>query len=148
MIRKIYPKFKYNLNIPPEDINVNTFYTFSFNPEEQPLFEKFYKMKLNNLSDWSMQMKKIFDSLHYCKIEVNMEISRRSRFHFHGVIRISDPLHFVIHDLKMLAHYGTYEIDKINNNEVWNAYCEKQQHLIEGYAKKYDMFSSYSQFDN
>lgn len=145
MIRKVRPKAKYNC-LNPEDIDPLKYYTFSYNPEEQPLFERFYKMKLNNLADWSNKMKQIFDSLRYAKIEVNLEVSRRGRFHMHGVIKISMPLEFVIHDLKMLAHYGTYEIDSITDNEKWVKYCCKQQRLIEKYAHKNNMFSSYSQF--
>lgn len=139
-------KVKHNC-IPPEDIHPEKIYSFSYNPQEQPLFEKFYKMKLNNLSDWSNQMKNIFQNLKFCNIEVNLELSRKGRFHYHGVIKIDKPIEFVLHDLKMLAHYGTYEIDHINNFEQWNTYCEKQQHLIEPYCEHHNMSYCISTFD-
>lgn len=145
--KPIKQKQKYSC-LNPEELDIGKFYTFSYNPDEQPLFEKFYKCKLNNLSDWSHRMLDIFKNLKYANIEVNLECSRKGRFHYHGLIRVTKPIEFVIHDLKMLGHYGTYEIDQIDNFEKWRTYCDKQQQLIKPYAEKNDMLSQISTFND
>lgn len=138
MIRKIHPKAKYSC-IPPECVKTDELYTFSFNPEEQPLFEKFYKMKLNNLKDWSQQMYNILISLKYAEVECVLECSRQGRLHYHGWIMIKDPIEFYLKDLKKLKHYGTYEIDYIKDDEVWSTYVYKQMKHMKSFCDKYDM---------
>lgn len=143
MIRKTHPKAKYSC-IPPEEFKQGVLYSFSFNPEEQPIFDKFYKVKLNTLQSWSHAMLKIFNDLRYSKLQVFLEVSRRGRFHYHGVIQVMKPLEFVIHDAKMLAHYGCYEIDTIADMQKWLTYCMKQQELITVYAEKNNMAPYYN----
>lgn len=123
-----------------ESLVLNKEYAFSFNPEEQPLFEKFYKCKLNNLSDWSNAVKERLLSLKYAKVEVYTEISQKGRFHFHGYIRIiSDIVKFVVHDLAKLRHYGTYEIDDIKDPITWQTYVHKQEHIMKNYCHSNNM---------
>lgn len=145
MIRK-NNQFKKFQCLSPEDVKEDVLYSFSYNPEEQPLFEKFYKMKLNNLSDWSNHMKDILTTLHFCNISVFQELSRKGRFHFHGYIKINKILEFYIHDLAKLRHYGTYEIDKINNEDVWETYIHKQERIMKKYCQTHDMFYNISNF--
>lgn len=141
MIRK-QQKFKHNI-ISPEDVVPNKLLTFSFNPEEQPLFQKFYTMKLNNLKDWSQQINNIISSMKYCKITAYLEISRKSRLHLHGFINITHIIKFYLCDLKKLMHYGTLEIDIINDNEIWTKYVLKQEKMMQSFAKNNDMYYEY-----
>lgn len=124
----------------PEEYNENTSYSFSYNSEEQPLFDKFYSMKLNNLRDWSEQQKNILTGLKYSVIDVILEISSKGRFHYHGYIQIKDIPRFVIHDLAKLRHYGTYEIDTIKDYEKWDKYILKQERFMRKYCNTNDMY--------
>lgn len=127
--------------VKPEDMYVHKLYTLSYNPEEQPLFERFYRMKLNNLKDWSNKCKEIF-TLKYADIDVVLEISSKGRFHYHGHILVHDIPRFIIHDLAKLRHYGTYEIDSISeldDGANWGQYVRKQQRFMQGYAEWNEM---------
>lgn len=135
-------KYKYSC-IKPEDMEKGTLYTFSYNPEEQPLFEKFYKSRLNNLSDWSQKQIELFNSLKYCEIECVIEISQKARFHYHGYIMITDIVKFFIHDLAKLRHYGTYEIDKITDSDKWKNYIYKQKRFMYDYCNANEMTYEY-----
>jgi len=125
--------------IKPEDLDLDVHYAFSFNPEEQPMFEQFYKVKLNTLSKWSEYYINIFKSLKYCSITVNTEVSSKGRFHYHGYVLIKDIPRFIINDLAKLRHYGTYEIDFIKDKDVWFDYVNKQKFFMEQYCTDNDM---------
>lgn len=137
MIRK-NQKFKYTC-IKPEELIEDKEYSFSFNPDEQPIFEKFYKVKLNTLKDWSQQMFDILTTLRNCTLNVYLEISHKGRFHYHGWITPTSIPEFIINDLAKLRHYGTYEIDHIGDNEKWKTYVKKQERFMKDYALKNDM---------
>lgn len=147
MIRKNQAKYKYNC-LKPEDITINTDYTFSYNPEEQPLFDKFYKMKLNNLKDWSQRMLQIFSHLRFSTITVVQEISQKGRFHYHGWININKLPEFIIHDLAYLRHYGTYEIDVVSNEDIWLKYVFKQERFMRKYCTVHEMYYEIDTTDN
>lgn len=123
----------------PELIVRGIEYSFSYNPEDQPKFEQFYKVKLDTLKSWSEYYAKLFLSLKYASIYCVMEISSKGRFHYHGTISIDDIARFIINDLAKLRHYGTYEIDIINDKDKWDKYVHKQQDFMEKYCKDNDM---------
>lgn len=125
--------------VKPEDIHLGLKYSFSYNPEDQPLFEKFYKMKLNTLNDWSQKYEDIFTTLKYCKISIYLEISSNARFHWHGYIEILNIVPFLLHDCAKLKHYGTYEIDIIKDPLIWDKYITKQKSFMEIYCNKNDL---------
>jgi len=137
MIRANYTA-KYSC-VKPEDIKLHNSLSFSFNPEEQPLFEKFYKMKLHNLKDWSERMVANFARLSYSNIEAVIEVSQKGRFHYHGWITVTKMPEFVIHDLAWLRHYGTYEIDIINDEDKWIEYVFKQERFMRSYCIRHEM---------
>lgn len=137
MIRKNH-KYKHNI-IEPEKVNPDELLSFSFNPEEQPLFEKFYCMRLNNLADWSRRQKDILSTLRYAKVSCVLEISRKGRMHMHGFIKIHKIAEFYLMDLKKLMHYGTLEIDSITNVEKWYDYIYKCSKFMRPYCERNDM---------
>lgn len=145
MNRKTYTKAKYTC-IKPEDVVEGTEYTFSFNPEEQPLFQRFYSMTLNNLKDWSQQQDNVFRSLKYCKINVVMEISSGGRLHYHGYITITDTVNFFLKTIKHLKHYGTYEIDVITDPDKWSAYVYKMDKKMKSFCQNHSMIYNINTF--
>lgn len=106
-------------------------YSFSYNPELQPkegrplLWSPYYGHLIN-----------IFYSLNYCDIKVNSEFGAYGRWHLHGCLVIKDILKFYVYDLPKLRKHGSLEIDEINDPDEWEAYCEKEQHLIRPFLKE------------
>jgi len=143
MIRKNQPKAKFSAP-PPEQIDPDCIYSFSFNPQSQPLFERFYNVKLNTLSSWSNEQYEIFKNLKHCSVQICQESSSRGRLHFHGYIQIHNIIPFYLNTIKHLSHYGTYEIDEINDKDKWDTYVYKQQDIMKPYCEKHDMHYSIS----
>lgn len=133
---------KYEI-VKPEDVRVNTRYTFSFNPEEQPKPQRFYNITLTLFSSWSEKNIELFKSMKYAKIETYMEISKNSRLHYHGYIKILDIVNFYFFEVPKLKHYGTFEIDFISDPMTWDLYCKKQKDEMEKFCNKNNMLYHY-----
>lgn len=129
--------------IKPEDCVIDTLYSFSYNPEEQPDIQRFYNIRLNEFESWSQRVYEVFASLRYSHIRTYMEISRSGRLHFHGYIKIKDIVQFYFYDLRKLKHYGTFEIDFINDPLKWDLYIKKQKEMMEPFCKKNSMLYEY-----
>lgn len=125
--------------IKPEDCDITKYYTFSFNPVEQPEFVSFYKTHLNSLKDWSDNIKTNLLKLHFCKYHLACEISTGGRLHYHGYIRITNIVKFYLQDLAYLKTLGTFEIDKITDNIKWDTYVYKQKIFMEPYCQTEDI---------
>lgn len=140
MLRKpqFSPHTKYSC-IKPEQICLGDEYSFSFNPEDQPIFDKWYNVKINGLKFFSEKNENVLVTLRFCEVRVQMEVSSKGRLHYHGYIRIENVPKFIIHDLAKLRHYGTYEIDIIKDKDIWRTYVDKQKHFMENYCKLNDM---------
>lgn len=109
--------------IKPEDMVVSQGYSITMNPKEQ------YFGKWSRVTKCKSDLCKLFSPFSCCSAEVYMEVSSGGRIHFHGVIKIKEIMEFYLFALPELQEYGTLEIDKINNPEIWEAYCTKQCHL-------------------
>lgn len=115
-----------------ELIKLNTNYSFSFNPK--PLLcgddsEKYIKKTLLNLHE-------LLRKMDYCNITLFLESSPLGRLHFHGTIAIRKVAQFALHDMPRLIEAGTFEIDNIENENIWNDYCAKQKHIWKCYIEK------------
>lgn len=131
-------KEKYSI-LKPEDIVLFNRYSFSFNPEDQPKPQRFYSITLNLFTSWAEQIYNMFVSLRYCEVETYMEISKSSRLHFHGYIKINDIFNFYFYDLPKIKHYGTLEIDHIKDPLVWDLYIKKQKSFCELFCAKHNI---------
>lgn len=124
--------------VPPEEMVVGKTYSFSYNPVKQP-----YQMlsKIGNsmvdLITWHNYNDMIFKSMKNCKIRVVPEISSSRRWHYHGMIEITDVMKFFIEDLYKMNDISSYEIDEINDLEKWSNYCSKQEKIMKPYCQKY-----------
>lgn len=134
MIRK-KQGLKYSC-VKPETVSTDKCYSFSYNPEDQPSIERFYNIKLTTYTSFIQKYKEIFTSMKYCDIQACLEISQKGRLHWHGWIRINDVVRFYLYDLKKLMHYGTYEIDVINDEEKWELYVVKQLDIMTEFCSK------------
>lgn len=63
------------------------------------------------------------------------------RFHFHGLIRFRNVGQYYVNGFHDLLKYTTWEIDTIDNKELWTDYirkdCEVMKPLIKQYGYKY-----------
>lgn len=122
--------------IKPEDIVIKNRYSFSFNPEEQPKPQRFYNVTLNCFESWSQKVYEVFASLRFAEVETFMEISKGGRLHFHGYIKVNDIPSFYFYEIPKLKHYGTFEIDIINDPMLWDLYIKKQKSFMSKFCKK------------
>lgn len=106
--------------ISPEDLILNVDLAFTFNPNFTPYDDHILDMKTYN-----NELVEVFTKLKYCKIKLVHEISCMGKFHLHGYIQISDRIRFYTTDLQMLKQHGVFEIDTINDKEIWKQYVYK-----------------------
>jgi len=122
---------KGNQCIKPEDNLRGGTYTFTFNPEDQPditICESF--------KEWWSVIHSVMNQLKGAKVRMWLELSQKGRWHFHGLIKIYNPLKFYLYDIHKLNEEGHYEIDTYDGYDgfaYWLQYCVKQQSLVEEY---------------
>ncbi len=72
----------------------------------------------------------------YCELSEPRDntISKNGpRVHFHGVIyfeNVRAVRHFLLYEWYSLSRYSKFKIDSIDNIEIWESYCQKQQNII------------------
>lgn len=126
--------------------NTDTKYTFTINPNDEL---QFYKER--QLS--SRVGKCLFNTLYYlrqyCKdtaefdltIEVSLPIESKScatgpRIHWHGTIKFSDPMTFLLMSYHRLKDKFIFEIDTIENATTWTKYRNKDKGLFKPLMEK------------
>lgn len=126
-----YDKPKHQI-IHPEDVNTNHCYAFTFNPNSKPEIGK-----VNAFKVWyDMIAHLLCDVCIASKYRVYTEISCMGKFHFHGLIRITNIMNFYIHDVQTLTMNGTVVIKERTNEDEWEDYYLKQQDFIQDYLQK------------
>lgn len=115
---------RHKISFSPEDCRFMQWYTFTYNPPDQPQYGE-----LTGLEDWikSYQMK--FLQCNNCDIYCVPEFSKMGRLHFHGAIRIHEGIKFWVFDIHKLKE-GSFEIDELTDPSVWRTYMFKQHNLI------------------
>jgi len=125
-----------HVTLDPEDINPTCFYAFSINPEQN-----YDDMKNSNylkrdectteyLIKWFTHGLTNFDYILFPEV-------KNGRIHFHGYIKIINPLDFELFVLPIWKSISTYCIKKIDDEKVWFDYCTKQRKLWK--EKKYPL---------
>lgn len=71
----------------------------------------------------------------HCTYELNPEISNKGRIHFHGKLKIDCIVRFLLYDIKKIEKIGIYEIDEINDHDIWYKYCNKDKKVMLRYCK-------------
>lgn len=113
---------KGNTCLPIEQIMVDTVYSITINPSDKYQFWNNPK-RLLRFHAKAIEML----PLDFIEGHLFLEISPNGRLHYHGYIRILDPLNFLLLHVKRLEEYSHYEIDTIQDISDWLAYCMKQQ---------------------
>lgn len=110
--------------VSPEDIRLNTKYTLNINPnDDHQYWQSDERVKLS-----SVWMQYSIDNID-AQINVQMEISRLGRLHFHGTIEWigsnASVLAFFMDSLRSLLSKATINISEIQSLTEWNEYCNK-----------------------
>lgn len=138
--KKISPKDHQKWQcIKPEQMKCDVQYALSINPCYQP---NDYK-SVNPEIEWQKCLFQKLATLQYCVINANMEISVGSRLHLHGYIAIKDIIEFFYKDIPRLRSIGSYEIDEINDEEIWKDYISKLKNHMEKWCAKYSLKYNY-----
>lgn len=131
----------------PEVIEQNVFYTFSFNPKVQPVRHK-AGFKCSAFTEWQNDVLRTFRKSTNAMYDLNLELSRAGRLHYHGKIKILNIINFYIQDLPHLADEGVIEIDTIKDSEVWEKYCHKQELLMKPFCQIHGLIYNYTELNN
>lgn len=117
-------------SIKPEHMQFGKWYAFSYNPIDQP-------SSLQQLEDWQRSNIIMFNKMYNIDVQLYPEFSSQGRWHYHGIIRVRDPL-FYIQDLQTLKLYGSFEMDTISDIQEWFLYCTKNMWMCK------DMFELFT----
>lgn len=113
-----------------EELQDGGIYAFTYNPIDQP------KEGPQGYMDWFYSQKQFFEKFQYCKFRLYVEVSKKGRWHFHGLIKIVNRLRFTIKDIKNLMPFGHICVRHIRSMDDfvnWLAYCHKQQLELQEY---------------
>lgn len=118
--------------ISPENIVKNEFYSFTINPSDDYQYW--------NTSSWEERIKSLSAYMtHYmlkkinARVVLHMEFSRTGRLHFHGTIcfiHTRQIQEFYLMTIHWLLDRAQIEMDTLKDQQVWNTYCRKSNHLI------------------
>lgn len=116
----------------PEDIDINTVMSFTYNPNFTP-----YDNTVIDMKTYNNDLVEVFTLLKHCKIRLVHEISSMGKFHLHGYILILHKIKFYTMDLQILKQHGVFEIDFINDADIWKKYVYKLQDDMKQHCKEY-----------
>ena len=118
--------------ISPELITVDTEYTFTVNPSDD--FQFFKEIGSERIKKAQNHMTYIIRQNPNVKINLQLEISRTGRLHWHGTLMFKHLKHvttFFLETIPDLLTKHHIEIDTIADKAKWKEYCLKQKHLID-----------------
>ncbi len=125
---------------PSQDYQINTWYSFSINAQEQHWKQNSIHRPIKMIEHYLKILSFIRD---YCEFELKPEMSPKTgRWHYHGKIRwmTYDKLfNFYCVGLNKLTNYSVFEIDTIDNMSHWEQYCSKNAVIFKPYVKTYKL---------
>lgn len=117
----------------PEDVTPITDYAITLNPSDaHQCFET--TKTANRIQTFHTNMFGLVGGI-LCNYyySLRLEVSPRGRLHYHGIISFrskEEILDFFIYSVHLLQKHFMYEIDTIEDRQVWDEYCTKQEHII------------------
>lgn len=107
--------------IAPEDIEINTLYSITFNPDKQ------YGGSLGYI----YHDKDMFSLIKHkdIKFDLSREVSKKGRIHYHGIIYFTNKSNLLDIWINMIPKWlkqCTVYMDTIDDITVWKQYCNKQ----------------------
>lgn len=125
--------------LPPEVIEVDKLYTFNFNPRYVigADSDDYKGITWVDMKSFYNATVKVLNNLNHCEVSIVPEASPQGKLHYHGTIKIKDILNFYLLDLPHIKHYGSLEIDEINDSVKWDTYCSKQEKIMKIFCDKH-----------
>lgn len=116
-----FPKQRNEL-IDFEDLEINKWYAFTVNPIDK--YQHF--RSFNRSGECLKDLNSIF--CHYKAYEIDLypELSKKGRFHYHGIIKVMDKVWFYLSVIPHLLSVATISIKEIKDEAIWLEYCRKQ----------------------
>lgn len=117
----------------PEDTSVGIKYAFTYNlsddwlPHESNLMNH---SKIINFLDFVIDL---MGQMEGSNMTLFPEFSRKARLHFHGVLVITDRVKFYLKDIPLLVAHGNIKLDTLDDPEMWDLYCRKNEDLMLDY---------------
>nr|UOF76863.1 rep protein [Cressdnaviricota sp.]UOF79567.1 rep protein [Cressdnaviricota sp.] len=135
-------KYPTEMKVPaPEELSIGNWYAFTLNPNDLYQITSFDQDSVNNFNeDMRHLFSGISSSTHFL---VWLEFSKKGRFHWHGIIRVNDPIDFYLLDLPHLIAYSNIDLDTIRDMPEWLMYCQKNRQLMERLWDKNIFINSY-----
>lgn len=123
----------------PEETSVGIKYSFTYNLSDDWL--PFPDDTLNHakMVQWFDSVKGILEGLKGCGVTMYPEFSQRGRLHFHALLVITSKHKFFLHDVNYLMGHGNFEMDTINDPQIWDLYCRKNQEDMYDYFAELKM---------
>lgn len=66
----------------------------------------------------------------WCTYTMRPELSGSSRWHYHGVITVKDSFKYHCHYAHRLKKLSHFDVDTIDDPEIWLAYCTKDYEVM------------------
>lgn len=100
-------------------------YSFTVNPDDT----KQYEGRSDRLLKFAISMiERLYRVREYANFEAYIEVSKGGRLHIHGTFYdVSDLLEFFMRVPFILGEHASYELDKVNDPDVWEGYITKDQ---------------------
>lgn len=129
------------MKLTPNNFLEKGYYAITINPSDKhqyfgkkdriQLFRNFLHEQLLSLSQWRIGYSLC---LELSEPKSNSTASKNGpRLHVHGIIRFTSTLsikNFLLMGMYNMTRYSNYDIDTIDNMQIWYDYCHKQQHIM------------------
>lgn len=119
-----------NESLPLEDIDYNVKYSMTINME---------KITGNIKTDYDHYNNQIRSCLDHPGIQYEFyyEFSPIGRLHVHGTLLFTTPIGIAMfyQNLHTLQKIATFSFDYLKDNDVWDKYLQKQQHVMKPYFR-------------
>lgn len=120
--------------VPPEKLELNTYYTLNINP-----YETLYSQSVTLKEKIAMLIKYVQELLYYTDVGYQLypELSKVGKLHVHGLIKFYTPesVMEVYNNIYNTMGKIAIEIDTIDNIETYLTYCKKQSKFMKPYCK-------------
>lgn len=130
--------------ITPEELLINTKYSITLNPND--------KRQYFGLTDRISKLRQFIEQqlleVPNVKFYLHMEISKNGRLHFHGTVvftTIESIKHFYIMKVNEWQDYYSIDMDTINDEKIWDAYCTKSKSIINEIISTEECLNKYRQ---
>lgn len=126
----------------PENIVVGVKYATTWNPCDK----RQYFDDVKRIDKLKAYTETVLLEIPNVKIELDMEVSKKGRLHWHGTIMfttVQSIKHFYVIQIHNLHELWNIDIDTISNEEGWHTYCTKQKFILDEHVSTNECLKKY-----